>query len=127
MYKYKQNSTIDAYGDTENVIHLKFGEARKGYNFTDEFTKQHPKFVREYTHYFNGEKSLFRDPLSILNYIETFNLPVKLYSNYVDQEFENVAAAKEWVVNEYQGTGSERQKLYRYQDGGYVGLDNEKA
>lgn len=124
-YRYKKDSKIDAYGDTMSVIHFKFGDARKHYFFTKELQEQHPKFCKEYGKYWVGEKSLFSDPLAIVNYIETFNIPVRLYSNFVDEEFEDFDAAREWICNEY--GGQDRNKLYQYADGGYVGLDGEKS
>ena|SRR5690606_27432006 len=102
-YRYKENSDIDAYGDTDNVIHFKFGDARKGYHFTDEFVEKYPLFVAEYTAYFMGEKSVFNDVLELVNYIERHNIPVRLYSNYVDKEFADIAACKEWILNEHVG------------------------
>lgn len=123
-YRWKQDSDIDAYGNTENVIHFKFGDMRKSYNFTDVFDAKHPRFCEEYRKYFAGEKSLFSDPLAIVNYIEQFDLPVKLYSNMYDEEFEDIDAAKEWIMREY--GGQNRDKLFHYESGrGYVGLDNE--
>lgn len=122
-YKYKTHSNIDAYGETDNVIHFKFGDMRKHYNFTPEFKLKHPMFCREYARYFSGDPSLFSDPLAIVNYIERFNLPVRLYSNYVDGEFADIEAAKEWICNEW--SGRNRDKLYTYSSGGYVGLDGE--
>lgn len=124
-YRYKDNASIDwAYDDSTSVIHFKFGDCRKHYHFTDEFETKHPKFCKEYAKYFMGEPSLFSDPLSIVNYIETFNLPVRLYSNYVDEEFADTEAVKEWICNEY--GGHNRDKLYKYATGGYIGLDGEK-
>lgn len=125
-YRYKKNSDIDAYGDTMNVIHFKFGDMRKAYNFTTEFRQEYPNFCKEYMKYWRGDDtSLFSDPLSIVNYIEAFDLPVRLYSNYVDEEFADIDAAKEWICNEY--TGQQHDKLYRYIDGQYVGLDMKKV
>lgn len=121
-YRYKDNSSIDwAYDDSTSVIHFKFGDMRKHYHFTDEFMTKHPNFCKEYARYFSGENSLFVDPLSIVNYIETFNLPVRLYSNFVDEEFADIKAAKEWICEEYMAN---RDKLLKY-DGTYAGLDGE--
>lgn len=119
-YRYKKDHTIDAYGDTENVIHFKFGDARKNYNFTDEFRKEYPNFCKEYTKYFSNEKSLFTDPLAIVNYIDHYGLPVKLYSNYVDEEFADIDACKEWICNECIGRD---RGLYNYDGDIYQGLD----
>jgi len=121
-YRFKKNSTIDAYGDTESVIHFKFGDARKNYFFTKDFQTKHPNFCKEYARYFSGEKSLFKDPLTIVNYIETFNLPVKLYSNMYDEEFEDIKACKEWISEEY---GFDSDNLYKYEDGKRTGIDGE--
>lgn len=121
---YKETSSVDwAYDDSENVIHFKFGDMRKNYNFTEDFRTKHPMFCKEYARYFAGESSLFTDPLTIVNYIETFNLPVRLYSNMVDEEFEDIQAAKEWICAEYSGN---RDKLYKYESGkGWIGIDGE--
>lgn len=123
MYRYKKNSNIDAYGETENVIHFKFGDCRKAYNFTKDFQDKYPNFVKEYLNYFMNQESLFSDPLAIVNYIEMFDLPIRLYSNYTDQEFADPQAVKEWLANEYQGQNS--NKLFQYTENGYVGLDKE--
>lgn len=123
-YRYKKNHKIDAYGDTENIIHFKFGDMRKMYNFTEQFQGTHPRFCEEYAKYWEHKPSLFSDPLSIVNYIEAFDLPVKLYSNFVDQEFEDADAAREWICNEY--SGQHRDKLYNYDKGEVIGLDGEK-
>jgi hypothetical protein len=42
---------IDFYGNKDNYIHLKFGHARKMYNFTKEFIEQYPLFAKEYILY----------------------------------------------------------------------------
>ena len=102
-YRYKKNSNIDAYGDTDNVIHCKFGELRKGFNFTAEFESKYPKFCTEYYKYYTGEKSVFADAIELVNYIERYNIPVRLYSNYVDEEFADIQAVKEWLMNEHIG------------------------
>ena len=122
-YRYKTNSNIDAYGDTQNVIHFKFGDMRKMYHFTKEFQEAHPQFCKEFIKYWERKPSLFSDPLAVVNYIRAFNLPVRLYSNFVDEEFEDFDAAIEWICGEYQG--QDRDKLYQYQGGQYVGLDGE--
>jgi hypothetical protein len=121
-YRYKAIDDIDAYRDTESVIHFKFGDARKWFFFTKELQKQYPNFCKEYIKYFDYEKSLFSDPLCIVNYIEHFNIPVKLYSNMADQEFADIDAVKEWLCSEYMGQRG-NDDLYNYVDGKYQGLD----
>jgi len=125
-YQYKTDDKLDYYGTDINVIHFKFGNAWKGYNFTPAFEKKHPRFCEEYRKYFEGKGDLFKDPLTIVNYIDTYKLPVHLYSNYVDEEFANANEAKKWICNEYSG-GENREKLYQLNDGYYIGLDGEKA
>ena len=124
-YRFKKDSTIDAYGETESVIHFKFGDCRKMYFFTKELQEKHPNFCEEFAKYWEGRTSLFTDPLSVVNYIEAFNIPVKLYSNYYDEEFEDYDAVREWLASEYQGKN--RDQLYKYENGNYVGLDGELA
>jgi hypothetical protein len=123
-YRFKQNSDIDAYGTSQNVIHFKFGGMRKDYNFTDTFREKHPRFVKEFSKYYNREAGLFTDPLAIVKYIENCNLPIRLYANYYDQEFEDFEAVYEWILAEYAG---DFYKLYTYDDEqkAYVGLDGE--
>lgn len=122
-YRFNKNSNIDAYGDTMSVIHFKFGDARKHYFFTKELQAEYPKFCKEYEKYFMNEKSLFSDPLSLVNYIEFYKIPVRLYSNMYDEEFADIDACKEWIYNEYQGQGRE---LFNYVDFDYVDLDGHK-
>lgn len=124
-YRFKKTSTIDAYGETQSVIHFKFGDCRKMYFFTNELQEKHPKFCEEFAKYLERSTSLFTDPLAIVNYIEVFDIPVRLYSNYYDEEFEDFDAAREWLAAEYQGQN--RDKLYKYENGNYVGLDGELA
>lgn len=113
-YKFKTNSTIDAYGQTENVIHCKFGDMRKQYHFTDEFMQEYPEFCKEYDKYFMGNDCVFDSPFDILNYIENFELPVKLYSNFYDEEFENYRAVRDWLANEYGTRDMEKSaRLYK--------------
>lgn len=50
-------SNIDYYGETDNYIHLKFGDCRKAYNFTKKFIKEHSDFAKQYQNYFeNGAR-----------------------------------------------------------------------
>jgi len=99
-YKYKKNSDIDAYGDKDNVIHFKFGDCRKMYNFTPDFENKYPEFAREYKRYFMQEPSIFKTPMQIVDFVESANLPVRFYSNYVDEEFEDFNATRDWINNE---------------------------
>jgi hypothetical protein len=124
-YRYKADSTLNAYNSSESVIHFKFGDMRKMYFFTEELQAQHPNFCKEYIKYWNYEPTLLSDPLAIVNYIEAFNIPVKLYSNFVDEEFADFDAAREWICAEY--GGQSRDKLYKYENSGYVGLDGERS
>lgn len=125
-YRYKENSDIDAYGSTQSVIHFKFGDCRKMYFFTKELQEKHPRFCAEYAKYWECKDSMFSDPLAIVNYIDTFHIPVRLYSNFVDEEFADFEAVREWICNEYNGQDSD--KLYKYDSGkGYIGLDGESG
>ncbi len=93
-----------AFGDDEkdgrkcvSVIHAKFGDFRKMYYFRSEFQKEYPNFCSEFEKYFSKKESVFKDPIQIVNYIERFSIPVRLYSNFWDEEFADFDAAREWI------------------------------
>lgn len=75
---------IDYYGTDDNYIHLKFGDARKRYNFTASFSKEFPKFTREYTKYFDYKESQFKNPFQIVAYVFKHKIPVNFYYNFSD-------------------------------------------
>lgn len=113
-YRFKSNSNIDAYGNTDNVIHFKFGDCRKHYHFTDEFVKKYPEFSREFESYWIGQDSVFDSPFDVVGYIERFELPVRLYSNYYDEEFEDIDAVREWLMYEHGTRDMEKSaRLYK--------------
>lgn len=94
----KKNTTkqIDYYGDTDNYIHLKFGDARKMYNFTKEFMEEYQDFSRQYQLYWdNNTESRFKNALDIINFIEEYEIPVHLYFNYTDTPA-TMREAREW-------------------------------
>lgn len=76
---------INYYGTDADYIHAKFGDLRKMYNFTDSFKHKYPKFCEEYTKYWNGEYSAFKQPQQIVEYVEQNNIPVHFYFNYTDE------------------------------------------
>ena len=102
---------IDYYGTTDNYIHVKFGDLRKCYNFTESFYKKYPVFCEEFEKYFNCEECVFTDPLCICNYITFFKIPVKAYFNFTDEPatWEQV---KKYLHSEYRGKFE--NLLYRY-------------
>ncbi len=90
---------IDYYGNSDNYIHLKFGDARKMYNFTDSFIKEYPRFAEEYERYWNKEESLFNNAYSIIKYVQDFKIPVNLYFNFTDKPATTKQAIKWWIEN----------------------------
>lgn len=76
---------IDYYGDKDNYIHAKFGDLRKMYNFTPAFKELYPKFSEEYSRYWNGEYSVFKQPQQIVKYVKENKIPVHFYFNYTDE------------------------------------------
>lgn len=100
-YRFKTNSDIDAYGNMDNVIHFKFGDCRKQYHFTDEFMQEYPEFSKQYENYWYEQDSVFDSPFDVVSYIERFELPIRLYSNYYDEEFEDINAVREWLMYEH--------------------------
>ncbi len=91
---------IDYYGDSDNYIHLKFGDVRKNYNFTTEFTKQYPDFVREFANYFGMRESKFRSPFAIVAYAYKNKIPVHFYYNFTDTPAKNLKEIMAYLVNE---------------------------
>ncbi|MCL2169980.1 MAG: hypothetical protein FWB74_08150, partial [Defluviitaleaceae bacterium] len=64
------------------------------------FAEKYPNFCSEYEKYWENEKSVFADPMHIVNYIERFAIPCALYSNYCDREFADFDAVREWICIE---------------------------
>lgn len=112
----------DWYGDRKDYIHLKFGDARKAYNFTDKFRKEHPTFCAEYEKYWLGDVTCkFEDPLQIVNYVEMWNIPVGFYFNFTDTPAKNIAEVKEYLLSE-----RVPRESGKYENSVYTGWDGEK-
>lgn len=95
-------SKIDYYAEKADYIHLKWGDVRKRYHFTDKFVKQHERFVEEFEKYFSRDpESKFKDPLAVVNYIDAFSLPVHFYFNYTDTPAKNIEEVKQYLVREH--------------------------
>ena len=118
---------INYYGGNDNYIHAKFGDLRKCYNFTKDFIEKYPRFSEEYHKYYMCEKSLFSNPLEIVNYIIYFNIPVHAYFNFTDTAgtWEDV---QDYLKHEYMGN-SELYRLDKDENGNYIylSLDNDKG
>ena len=130
MKKEKNKNEINYYGTEDNYIHAKFGDLKKAFNFTEEFEKKYPKFSEEYRKYWFGEsyagKSLFTNPLEIVNYIINFDIPVYAYFNFTDTPatWEEV---QDYLKDEYLGN----KKLYKFDKDEnnnytYFSLDGDK-
>lgn len=87
---------IDYYGTKYNYIHLKFGNAWKMYNFTENFKKNNTYFVEQYVKYWNQDTSgIFSSASDVIEYIRDNNVPVHLYFNYTDEPA-TIEEALEW-------------------------------
>lgn len=91
---------IDYYGDKDNYIHLKFGDVRKHYNFTDSFIKKYPNFAREYANYFEWKESKFHSPFAVVAYAFDNKLPVHFYYNFTDTPAKSREEIVEYLVSE---------------------------
>lgn len=99
-------SKINYYGDNDSYIHLKFGDARKNYNFTSDFIEKYPDFVREYASYFNyNEKSKFKSPFAIVDYVYKNKIPVHFYYNFTDTPAKSKKEIMAYLVNNYSFVG----------------------
>ena len=108
---YMKNE-IDYYGTKDNYIHLKFGDARKMYNFTPEFIKEYPLFAKEYSKYWNGDKDCqFENPFQIVNYVFGNKIPVHFYYNYTDEPAEDMNGIMNYLVGEQSFVMLEEEKL----------------
>ena len=92
--------SIDYYGDKDNYIHLKFGDARKMYNFTKSFIEEYPKFATEYKNYWEGIDSAFRSPFAIVEYAYAKNIPVHFYYNFIDEPAKDKKEIIDYLVRE---------------------------
>lgn len=86
------NSMIkNYYGENDSYIHLKFGEARKCFNFTKEFRKKYPQFCESYENYFFGEggeseDNEFYNAFDVVASARALKLPANFfYFNFTDE------------------------------------------
>ncbi len=86
---------IDYYGNSDNYIHLKFGDVRKNYNFTPELKKKYPNFTKEYSKYWEDKPSRFKNAFQIVSYVYDLNLPISFYFNFTDTP----AFSKEEIIS----------------------------
>ncbi len=99
---------INYYGTEDNYIHLKFGDARKCYNFTEQFKKDYPEFTARYVDYFdNGASKLnsslkkgFRSPYELVAYAFKKEIPVHFYYNYTDEPAKGYDDIIKYLVDE---------------------------
>ena len=78
---------INYYGETDNYIHLKFGDCVKMYNFTKDFMEKHPEFTARYQHYFEHGANK-RD------------IPVHFYYNFTDEPAKGYDEIIQYLVEE---------------------------
>lgn len=101
---------IDYYGDEVNYIHLKFGDARKMYNFTPDFLKEYPLFAREYASYYErGNVSQFKNPFQIVAYVYKNKIPVHFYYNFSDTPAKNEKEIMKYLTDENSYIGELKQ------------------
>lgn len=100
-------NTIDWYGEKDNYIHLKFGDARKMYNFTPEFIEKYPVFAEAYKNYWDGKKEekdfkklVFKNPFQIVHYVFEKQIPVHFYYNYTDTPAKDEKEIMDYLVGE---------------------------
>ncbi|MDD4290604.1 MAG: hypothetical protein PHH83_05055 [Patescibacteria group bacterium] len=92
---------IDYYGDKDNYIHLKFGDARKMFNFTENFRKVYPLFTKEYEKYWNYDKKCqFKNPFQIVKYVFDNGIPVNFYYNFTDRPAKGEKEIMDYLVGE---------------------------
>lgn len=124
---------MDYYGEDLDYIHLKFGDMRKMYNFTEDLRSKHPNFCAEYRKYWTNDPTCrFKSPLEIAQYIDMFDIPVHLYFNYTDTPVEDMTEVYEYFIREYSGIttnpdGSLRSSMEKGLDGEEYNRKNYKV
>jgi hypothetical protein len=99
-------TNIDYYGDKDSYIHLKFGEARKCYFFTNEFVKKYPEFCKSYENYFFGESNEnpdneFYSAYDIVETAQALGIPANFfYFNFTDTPAKSYKEIKSYLDNE---------------------------
>ena len=96
----KNQKEIDWYGEDYNYIHLKFGDCRKCYNFTEDFIEKYPDFAREYKSYFECEESKLRTVFGVVEYVYKNKIPVHFYYNFTDTPVKNKKEIINYLVSE---------------------------
>lgn len=97
----KTKKKIDYYGTEDNYIHLKFGDTRKMYFFTQEFQAKYQQFAKEYQKYFEfDETTQFKNPFQIVHYVYKNKIPVHFYYNFTDTPAKNEKEIIDYLGNE---------------------------
>lgn len=91
---------VDYYGGKHNYIHLKFGDCVKAYNFTNDFRKKYPQFVKAYEMYWHGDKRAFKNPFQVVSYVYNNNIPIHFYYNFTDTPAENREEIMAYLLRE---------------------------
>lgn len=96
-YKTDPSKNFDNIG---NYIEVKFGDMRKGYEFSSPFMSKYPVFCEEFGKYFDHEESFFQNPLHILMYVEKYKIPVQFYYNFIDEFAKDIDSVWEYFQQE---------------------------
>lgn len=91
---------IDYYGNSDNYIHLKFGDVRKNYHFNKDFIEKYPEFAREFARYFDYSESKFKTPFAVVSYAYKNKIPVHFYYNFTDTPAKSEEEIMAYLVNE---------------------------
>jgi len=99
---------INYYGETDNYIHLKFGDCVKAYNFTKDFIEKYPEFATRYQHYFEHgankhasfDKKGFASAFEVVAYAFKKEIPVHFYYNFTDEPAKDYDEIIAYLVNE---------------------------
>jgi hypothetical protein len=91
---------IDYYGIEDNYIHLKFGDCMKAYNFTEDFRKEYPQFVKAYDMYWEGKRTAFKNPFQVVSYAFNNKIPVNWYYNFTDTPAKDQEEITKYLLQE---------------------------
>lgn len=91
-YNYDRNNGDDCWGFNEKedylLIHFKFGDCKKCWDFSEKFEKLEARFIKEYDEYFNSENDNNKWEIisKIIELKKKYQEKVRLVLNYYDIE-----------------------------------------
>lgn len=101
------------FSNVSDYIEIKFGDMRKGYNFTRAFCQKYPVFCQEFDKYFYHKESFFQNPVQILMYVEKYEIPVDFYYNIIDEFAKDIDSVWDYFQQQLNPEPLDKSEDYR--------------